>query len=251
MKGAILVLEYVPPDVNYDTIKTFFQQHGSVRHVDVDRDATKAFVRFKNENEAAAALKTVLLTVPGTVSRDNGKNGTDVAKERDQMSDVVVKEEPDQMSDVAKKEPDEKSGSQADEKEKYDSGKGAQIKKEAVEVAKEDPKKGPQIKQEADVKHEDVVKQEIDSEKPIVEIDGHKYRASVLTGVDEIKHWIEVNKVLKEGSKSRPSHNAHRKGRGFKRGGGGYKGKARNQDKRKSGDFSNESAGDSHKKVKV
>lgn len=68
---------------------------------------------------------------------------------------------------------------------------------------------------------ESSIKEEGEGDKPIITFNEKKYPVSILEGDDEVSYWRSIQKAK---NASRNYHNAHRKGRGFKRGGGGYKG---------------------------
>jgi len=83
------------------------------------------------------------------------------------------------------------------------------------------------------VKESSIKEEEGEGDKPVVTFNEKKYPVSILEGDDEVSYWRSIQKAK---NASRNYHNAHRKGRGFKRGGGGYRGS--NDRKRPAGNDS-------------
>jgi hypothetical protein len=219
VKGTILVLEGVGPDVNFIKIKNFFKQHGAVAYVDVDKETKKAFIRFQQEDEAVSVLKTACITK----NKDENENGS---------GDTKVKEE--NGSDTAKVK--EENGSA----EKVD-----------TEPMKEEEEKSVPQTDAADEKDDDE-----DESSPCILISGTKYKASVLTGEDEVTHWRNVNKAKKNAALN-PKNDSHNRnsgrsrGRGFKRGGKGYQGRNDRSDFKRKTRSSEDSSSNNNKKVRA
>ena len=215
VKSTILLLEGVASGVKYETIKSFFKQHGSVAYVDTDHHQKRAYIRFTNENEAISVLKTATLKK----EPKQEEKPADIVKQEEKKEETSGSEvkKVDESEEVAA--PAASQVAQTDPvKEQPDD---AEVKGEAVAAAATEPAVG----ENGGAADADVI---------FVEIDGSKYKASVLSGEEETSHWINLNKIRKQ-ALSNPKGNDQRsggggggggrRGRGFKRGGKGYQGR--------------------------
>lgn len=217
VKSCVLLVSNVPSDLSFTVIKETMKHHGSVQYVEIDSEKKTATVRFSKENEAISVLKTAstsaskdsspspnatteenaaAVVVATDTSNDNATTTTSTAGNGDEKSNAppsVKIEEKEKTTDSLN------GGQEGSEKENGQ----PQVSSVKVDVDEKD----------GDVKEGDIV------------INEKTYHAVVLTGEAEVDYWRALNEFRRNsiGNVNRNSHRT-RKGRGFKRGGGGYKG---------------------------